>query len=72
LQKKKQDNQEDMIEIIKSIVILCITLPVLMLVDGCKRWSKYFNEDDPVGAFLWTLLVILIFVLVALLIMGYS
>lgn len=50
---------------------LCVVLPMFMLIEGSKAWSKYLNEDNPWEAFLWTLLVILILLFVALLIMGY-
>ncbi len=58
--------------LLKGIFELCVVLPTLMLIDGGKRWSKYLNEDDPLEAFLWTLLVILVFALIVLLINGYE
>ena len=58
--------------IFQRIFELCVVLPVLILIDGSKRWSKYLNEDDPWEAFLWTLLIILVFVLIVSLIMSYK
>lgn len=57
--------------ILEPIFIMCIELPVWILIDASKRWSKYLNEDDPWSAFLRTLLVILIFILIGLWILGY-
>jgi len=58
-------------KIFESVFVVCVILPALIIIDGIKRWSKYLNEDDPLEAFLWTLLIILVFVLIISLIMGY-
>ncbi len=57
--------------VFEPIFFLCIQLPILILIDGSKKWSKYLNEEDPWNAFLWTLLIILVCVLIILLLMGY-
>lgn len=72
-QKKNLDHQLDVtnMNLFKGIFDLCLALPALMLIDGIKRWSKYLNEDDPVGAFLWTLLIVFVLLLIILLANGY-
>jgi len=50
---------------------MCIELPVWILIDGSKRWSKYLNEDNPWDAFLWTLVIILTLLLAVLWLKGY-
>ena len=54
-----------------AIFIMCIELPVWILIDGSKRWSKYLNEDNPWDAFLWTLVIILTLLLAVLWLKGY-
>lgn len=58
-------------KLIEDILAICLWIPIWITIEGCKKWSKWLNEDNPFGAFLGTLLVILTFMLIVLLIMGY-
>jgi uncharacterized membrane protein YphA (DoxX/SURF4 family) len=58
-------------QIFELILIFCYKLPFWMLEQTFTRWSEFLDEDDPFGAFLIILIVLLTLVVGILLALGY-